>query len=126
MNPNNGDVSGSALTTNYYYDLRGNLVAESDPGGLWTKDVYDGAGDLTYEYTTDGAGGTSWADATSVANDNVLEQTQYVYDADGNVIETIDKQRLDTASGTGALGTDTSGVTAQVYYTRDLFRPCRP
>ena len=52
-------------------------MAESDPGGLWTKDVYNGAGELVMEYTTDGAGGTSWADATSVANDNVLEQTEY-------------------------------------------------
>ena len=87
-------TSDNALTTNYYYDHRGDLVAESDPGGLWTKDVYDGAGRLVYEYTTDGAGGTTWTDANSVADDHVLEQTQYVYDADGNDIEEINRLRL--------------------------------
>ena len=116
VNPSTGDVSSTALTTNYYYDLRGDLVAESDPGGLWTKDVYDGADRLVTEYTTDGAGGTPWVDATSVANDDVLEQTQSVYDGDGNVIETIDSQRFDDATGTGPLGTPTSGVEARVYY----------
>ena len=41
VNPSTGAVSSTALTSNYYYDHRGDLVAESDPGGLWTKDVYD-------------------------------------------------------------------------------------
>ena len=51
-----------------------------------------------------------------MANDTVLEQTQTVYDDDGNVIETIDSQRFDNATGTGPLGTPTSGVGARVYY----------
>ena len=52
-----------ALTTNYWYDHRGDLIAEADPGGLVTKDQYDGAGRLVSESITDGAGGTSWAAA---------------------------------------------------------------
>jgi YD repeat-containing protein len=44
VNPTNGDVSASALATNCYYDAGGNLIAEDDPGGLSTKDIYDGAG----------------------------------------------------------------------------------
>ena len=39
-----------------------------------------------------------------MANDTVLEQTQTVYDGDGNVIETIDRQRFHNATGTGAVG----------------------
>ena len=71
---------------------------------------YDGAGRDVMDYTTDGAGGTTWAAAVSVANDTVLEQTQTVYDGDGNAIETIDSQRFHNAVGTGPLGTPTSGV----------------
>src|SRR4029079_14566779 len=44
VNPTNGAVSSTALTTICYDDHRGNLIAESAPGGLWTKSQYDGAG----------------------------------------------------------------------------------
>ncbi|MGH7222008.1 MAG: hypothetical protein ACRELF_02140, partial [Gemmataceae bacterium] len=121
VNPTTGAVSSSALTTNYYYDARGDQIAESDPGGLWTKSVYDGAGRDVMDYTTDGAGGTTWADASSVANDTVLEQDQTVYDGDGNEIETIDSQRFDNSTGTGPLGNPTSGIGARVYYTADYY-----
>ncbi len=121
VDQSDGSVSDTALTTNYYYDHRGDLVAEQDPSGLWTKDVYDGADRLTTEYTTDGAGGTTWADAISVASDDVLEQTQTVYDANSNVIETIDSQRSPDASGTGPLAPATDGVEAVVYYTATYY-----
>jgi RHS repeat-associated protein len=121
VNPSNGTVSSTALTTNYYYDHRGDLMAESDPGGLWTKSVYDGAGRDTMDYTTDGAGGTTWSAAGSVANDTVLEQAQTVYDADSNPIESIDSQRFHNATGTGSLGTPTSGIGARVYYTAGYY-----
>ncbi len=121
VDQSDGSVSDTALTTNYYYDHRSDLVAEQDPSGLWTKDVYDGAGELVTEYTTDGAGGTTWADAISVASDDVLEQTQTVYDANSNVIETIDSQRSPDASGTGPLAPSTDGVEAVVYYTATYY-----
>jgi hypothetical protein len=35
VNPSTGAVSSSALTTNYYFDHRGDLIAQSNPGGLW-------------------------------------------------------------------------------------------
>ncbi len=116
VNPSTGAVSSTALTTNDYYGHRGNLIAESAPGGLWTKSQFDGTGRDVMDSTTDGAGGTTWAAAASVANDTVLEQQQTVYDADGNAIETIDSQRFDNATGTGPLGNPTSGIGARVYY----------
>ena len=123
VDPTTGAVSSTALTTNYYYDHRGDQIAESDPGGLWTKDVYDGAGRLVVEYTTDGGGGTTWADAAGVTNDIVLEQTETVYDGDGNAIETIDRQRFHNATGTGALGdpSSTTAPQARVYYTGSYY-----
>jgi RHS repeat-associated protein len=116
VDPTTGAVSTSALTTNDYYDHRGNPIAESSPGGLWTKSQFDGAGRDVMDSTTDGAGGTTWAAAGTVANDTVLEQSQTVYDADNNAIETIDRQRFDNAIGTGALGDPTSGIGARAYY----------
>ncbi len=118
VNPSNGSVSSTALTTNDYYDHRGDLMAESAPGGLWSKSVYDGAGRDTMDYTTDGAGGTTWSAAASVASDTVLEQTQTLYDADSNPIETIDSQRFhnDTSTQLGPLGSPSSGIGARVYY----------
>jgi RHS repeat-associated protein len=121
VNPNSGAVSTHALTTNFYYDHRGNLIAESDPGGLWTKSQYDGAGRDVMDSTTDGYGGTTWSAANSVSGDFVYEQEQSIYDADGNVIETIDKQRFHNASGFGALGTPTSGVEARVYDAAEYY-----
>ncbi len=122
VNPVNGSVSASVLTTNYYYDHRGDLIAESDPGGLWTKSSYDGAGRDGMDYTTDGGGGATWAAAASVANDTVLEQEQSLYDNDGNVIETIDRQRFHNTTGTGPLGTPTSSTeAARVYYAANYY-----
>ena len=34
VNPTTGALSSTALTTNHYFDHRGNLIAESAPGGL--------------------------------------------------------------------------------------------
>jgi YD repeat-containing protein len=116
VNPTTGTVSTNALTTNLYYDHRGDLVAQSVPGGLWSKAQYDGAGRLTYSYATDGAGGTSWTAANSVTSDNVLEQQHNIYDAASNVIETIDKQRFHNETATGPLGDPNTGPKARVYY----------
>ena len=41
------------------------------------------------EELTDGGGDTAWAHADDVASDVVLEQTEYQYDASGNVIATV-------------------------------------
>jgi YD repeat-containing protein len=116
VDPTTGAVSTSTLTTNDYFDHRGDLIAESSPGGLWTKSQFDSAGRDVLDSTTDGAGGTTWAAAGAIANDTVLEQAQTVYDADSNAIEKIDRQRFDNATGTGALGDPTSGIGARVYY----------
>jgi YD repeat-containing protein len=123
VDPSTGDVSETALTTNYYYDADGNLIAEDDPGGLWTKYTYDGAGRHVMEYQTDGGSGTSYTEAGELTDDVVLSQTQTKYDGDGNVIETITSERFntDSTSSYGALGTPTSGVHARVYYTADYY-----
>src|SRR6185437_3057977 len=71
--------------------------------------------------TTDGAYGTYWVEAATVSHDTVLEQEQTVYDGDGNPIETIDSQRFHNATGSGAVGTPTSGIGARVYYAANYY-----
>ena len=85
------------------------------------KDAYNGLGQLIAEYETDGAGGTSYSAASSVSSDTVLTQTEYGYDADGNVIETTTSDRLSTASGTGPLAPASGGASAQVDYSGSYF-----
>ena len=121
VNQSSGSVSSSALTTNYYRDLVGNVIAESDPGGLWTKTKFDGAGRPTFVYITDGAGGTTYAEASSVASDNVLEQDETQYDADSNPILQITRQRFDNETTTGALANPTTAPKARVYYVASYY-----
>jgi RHS repeat-associated protein len=116
VDPSSGSVSTSALTTNSYYNHRGQMIEESDPGGLVTKKSYDGAGRVTVAYTTDGAGGTTWSTAGSVSSDNVLQQVEYTYDADSNVILTTTRERNHDETATGSLGNPTTSPKARVSY----------
>ncbi len=116
VNQSTGAVSSTALTGNTYFNHRGLQVAASAPGGLWTKEQYDGAGRATVQYTTDGAGGTTWAAADSVTSDNVLSQVETTYDADGGSIETVDRERFHNETTTGALGNPTTAPKARVSY----------
>jgi hypothetical protein len=102
---------------------------------LWTKDVYNSAGQLTDAYQTDGAAdynasGTSatFAQATTITDDIVLNQQDMTYDLDGNVLETINKDRFNTdaisgSSVYGALGDKggTGGPAARVSYVFDYY-----
>jgi len=121
VDPSSGSVSTYALTTNDYYNHRGEVIEESDPGGLVTKESYDGVGRVTVEYTTDGSGGTSWSAAGSVSGDNVLQQVESTYDADGNVLLTTTRQRNHDETTTGALGNATTTPKARVSYVADYY-----
>src|SRR6266849_109605 len=68
------------------------------------------------DYATVGSRATSWSDAGNVTGDTVLEETDRQLDADGNAVLTTTRERDHDATGTGALGTPTSGVPARVYY----------
>src|SRR5207245_2921230 len=71
VNQTNGTVSTTSLTAGSWYDHRGNEIKSVTPGGLVTKNRYDGSGMLVVTYQTDGQGDATWADAASVANNNV-------------------------------------------------------
>ena len=52
-------------------------------------------------YATDGGGDSTWSDAGNVTGDNVLTQSETQYDAAGNVLMTISKDRFHDETTTG-------------------------
>jgi RHS repeat-associated protein len=121
VNQSNGQVSSNGLMTNNFYDHRGNLIERSNPGGHVTKLRYDGADRRVASYTTDGATGAGWAAANTVAGDTVLEQTETLYDADGNALLTTNRQRFHDATATGALGDPNTDPKARVSYVASYY-----
>jgi RHS repeat-associated protein len=119
----NGTRSTNWLETDTWYDRRGNAIKVSQPGGQVTKDVFDAAGRQTTEYLTDGAGDSTWADASSVANNYVVQQTETQYDGDSNPLLVTTRQRFHDATATGALTTPTSmsGPKARVSYVASYY-----
>jgi RHS repeat-associated protein len=121
VDPSSGSVGANTLYSLTWYDSRGNTIKTLAPGGQVQKMSYDGAGRATTAYTTDGGGDSAYSDAGSVTGDTVLEQVETTYDPDGNATETVTRQRFHDASGTGALGTPSSGVFARVSYSANYF-----
>src|SRR5262249_40213127 len=116
VDPSSGSISTYALTTNTWYNHRGEVIKTSAPGGLVQKMTYDGAGRTTKTYTTDGGGDSSWSDAGTVTGDAVLTQAETQHDAAGNVLVTITKDRFHDETGTGELGSASTTPKARVNY----------
>jgi RHS repeat-associated protein/uncharacterized delta-60 repeat protein len=111
---------GAAETTKTYYDPAGNVIEQVTPTGLTTWTSYDGA-----DRPTDVYAGSAGSSTTVTTPQIVLSQVHTVYDADGNVIETITADRLptDSATATGALGNaaGTGGPAARVSYVANYY-----
>lgn len=114
-----GSIGTYPLTTQYWYDQRGQLAKVSAPGGGVTKYKYDGAGRNIVTYFSDGGGDAAAADpyaaALNVTGDNVLEQSEKTYDGAGNVLLSTLRQRHHDETATGDL--TTSGTKARSSYT---------
>ncbi|MFT3787347.1 MAG: RHS repeat-associated core domain-containing protein [Tepidisphaeraceae bacterium] len=134
VSQSDGTLGSNVLTTDYWYDARGQLIKTDAPGGLITKNVYDGVGRPTRTYQLDDNSADSvYGDADDVIGDVVLEQTDYAYDENDNIILTAQHERFHDAankSGSttesdyvlggagGVTGSGTSGArAARVYYT---------
>jgi RHS repeat-associated protein len=117
VDPSNGTVSTSALTSQVWFDIRGLTLKSSSPGGLVQKTAYDSLGRATTMYVSDGSNDLAWADAGNVTDDTVLSQSEMTYDADSNVILSTSRERFHDATGAGALGTAITGVLARVSYS---------
>jgi RHS repeat-associated protein len=120
-----GAVGTPRLTTNMFYDRRGNVAAVYAPNSPVMQSRYDGAGRLTTSFTLGNVPSATWANATSLTASLVLEQTEYTYDAVSNVILTTTRQRFHDAATTlfGPLGTPTSGIPARVSSAASYYDP---
>ena len=121
VDPSSGSVGSYTLQSNTWFDKRGQVVKSSAPGGLVQKVAYDGVGRTTASYTTDGGGDTAWSDAFTVTGDTVLSQNEIIHDASGLALLTTNRQRFHDETGTGALGTPTTGVKARVSYAANYY-----
>src|SRR5207244_7023140 len=116
VNQSTGALSSSALITNTWYNHRGQTIKVSNPGGAVNKYQYDGAGRQIESYSSDGGADSTWADASNVTGDNVLSQTDTLYDLNGNVEMTTDRERFHDETATGALGNPMTTPKARVPY----------
>jgi RHS repeat-associated protein len=111
VSPTAGTTS-DRLTTNFWYDGRGNLIKSASPTGLFSKILYDGASRVTGKYLSydSGANESNYSDADDVANDTVIEQNRFILDPGGRVVTDWTIKRRESYSGTGELrmgnGTD--------------------
>ena len=82
VSPIDGSTGPDTLATGIYYDGLSSIVATSAPGGIWTKNVYDGAVHKISTFITDGTGD----DPYSFDTDNVLSSELWTFDNAGNPI----------------------------------------
>ena len=97
---------GPGLTSNTWYDAAGNVIKQLPAGSnAFTKMVYDALGRQTAQYIGYdlGSSESSYASASDITDDTIMEQVETAYDAAGNVIQTTTRQRFHNATGTGGL-----------------------
>ena len=102
-----------------WFDAAGNLIKSLASGSkLFAKTTYDGLGRSTVAYVGYDLAETSYADAFSVSDDVILEQTETIYDRASQVIQTTRRQRYHNApdSQTGPLQNPTTTPKARVTY----------
>jgi RHS repeat-associated protein len=121
VNPSDGTVGSNTLKSDTWFDSRGLVIKTVSPGGLVQKVTYDGVGRATTTYMTDGGGDSGYSDADDVTGDIVLEQSETTFDDDGLPLVVLNRVRFHDASGTGALGSPTSGIGARVSYAGNYY-----
>jgi RHS repeat-associated protein len=104
VDPASGTID-DALTTNLWYDARGDLLKERQPSGLFAKHLYDGARRLDESYVSYDTDETAYADADDVVGDIVVSQVEYDRDKVGNAILETRWERKPTTSASGKLTT---------------------
>jgi len=116
VDPSTGAV-GNSLADNTWFDAAGNVIKKLPAGSKrFTKTVFDGLGRRTRRYHGFDIDETAYADASSVAGDTILEQTEITYDAASNATQTAKRQRYHNATGTGELN-GPSGVQPKARIT---------
>ena len=115
MNPATGTV-GNTLTDNIWFDAASHAIKSLPSGSKeFTKTTFDSLGRPIVSYKGYDLDETTYAEASSVADDVILEQTETIYDHASNAIQTTTRQRYHTApdSQTGPLQNPTTTPKAR-------------
>lgn len=128
INPsNNADYY---LQTNYWYDDDGNTVARWDPSSPMVITEYDVHDRPIKVFVSDRGGDVedgsngyyTYASATGITGDNILEQAEYEYDdGSGAVTRVTHRVRLHDTTATGDLSASSgdNAITTYMGYTYD-------
>lgn len=119
VNPSTGAL-GNSLVSNTWYDQGGNVIKSLPAGSsLFSKTMYDILGRATSQYTGYDLDESTYAEALTVTDDTILEQSSSSYNEVGSVLSVTAKQRYHDApaSQTGAGNTDDEPESP-----RDVFR----
>lgn len=118
-----GAAGSIKLQNDTWYDKRGNTIQMAIANGPATQMRTDGAGRQSASYVLGNIPSGSWSAAGSLSTAIVLSQQESIYDANGNVIQTIGRERFHDAdpTATGALGTASSGIRARVSTSTSYF-----
>jgi YD repeat-containing protein len=121
VDPSSGTV-GNALTGNTWYDAHGNTIQQIQQGDgqVFSKSQYNGVGWVTATYRGYNTTGTSYSQASTVSGDTILSQSIPTYDEAGNIVSQASFDRLNDATGTGALSAGTQ-PEARISYTASWF-----
>jgi RHS repeat-associated protein len=122
VDPATGAV-GNALTQAVWYDEAHNVILTQDQNGRgFTKNTYDGLNRLTASYKAANATAQTYATASAVTEDIVVEQTETTYDEASNpIFQTTGKRNHDT-TGIGILDAATARIGYQALYPDPLGR----
>ena len=123
VDSNNGTV-GSCLVNDIWFDATGRAIKQRQAGtSQFTKKVYDGLGRVTKGFLGYDTVETSYVDVGSVSSDTILEQSETLYDASGNAIQTTGYARKAGASGTGELSTSNARASYVALWYDGANRP---
>jgi RHS repeat-associated protein len=118
-------IAGNYLEANTWYDAAGQVIKQQAAGTkAFTKTVYDSLGRVLKQYIGHDTDEATHAEAASVADDTILEQTETLYNEVGNVLFVTARRRMHNATGTGELN-DPSGSQpkARTSYTAAWYDP---
>jgi RHS repeat-associated protein len=115
INPSTGaSTSGGELVTETWYDDAGRVIKQK--GATTSKSEYDRHGRMIRSFVIAGDNDSSYSDCASVSNDDVMSESQTVYDSDDKRIMTVQIDRLHDDFGIGDTSgpLDTNGVSSSI------------
>jgi YD repeat-containing protein len=113
--PGGGGTASGYASVWTWRNKRGLVIKTQSRGKVFEKTEYDGAGRVTRRAVSYDTAETSYADASNLNGDTVIQETRYILDAVGanELVRTYERRHNGT--GTGELSVGTSGNARAQY-----------